>query len=158
MTKNRQSAWLDPPTAIHRCIHICADTGINKYFALKVKGQKSVAVAYFGDGATSEGDFHAAVNFAATLSTPIVFFCRNNGYAISTPVHEQFQGVANVSVITIHFHHLAHKRPQAVHVAVVLFGHYTIKAVTVTQFSFDLDVEYSWCSSMNLFCFCIRMT
>lgn len=45
-------------------------------------------ICYFGDGAASEGDCHAAMNFAATLECPIIFFVRNNGYAISTPVHE----------------------------------------------------------------------
>lgn len=51
-----------------------------------------ITVSYFGDGAASEGDFHAALNFAATLDCPIVFFCRNNGYAISTPTAEQYRG------------------------------------------------------------------
>lgn len=49
-------------------------------------------ICYFGDGAASEGDAHAALNFAATLECPIIFFVRNNGYAISTPVHEQYRG------------------------------------------------------------------
>jgi 2-oxoisovalerate dehydrogenase E1 component alpha subunit len=84
-------------------------------------------VCYFGDGAASEGDFHAALNFAATLESPTIFFwcaspspfrhtlsisqslsvaptsprfsmrgltalSRNNGYAISTPVHDQYRG------------------------------------------------------------------
>lgn len=49
-------------------------------------------VVYFGDGAASEGDTHAAMNFAATLECPVIFFCRNNGYAISTPVIEQYRG------------------------------------------------------------------
>lgn len=49
-------------------------------------------VVYFGDGAASEGDTHAAMNFAATLECPVIFFCRNNGYAISTPVKEQYRG------------------------------------------------------------------
>lgn len=66
-----------------------------------MKGNNSVAIVYFGDGATSEGDFHAAVNFAVTLSTPIIFFCRNNGYAISTPVHEQFRGILSDSNATV---------------------------------------------------------
>jgi hypothetical protein len=47
---------------------------------------------YFGEGAASEGDFHAAVNFAATLSAPVIFICRNNGWAISTPATEQYRG------------------------------------------------------------------
>ena len=51
-----------------------------------------VAVCYFGEGAASEGDFHAALNIAATRSCPVVFICRNNGYAISTPTLEQYRG------------------------------------------------------------------
>lgn len=47
---------------------------------------------YFGEGAASEGDFHAALNIAATRSCPVVFICRNNGYAISTPTLEQYRG------------------------------------------------------------------
>jgi len=52
--------------------------------------QASVSVVYFGDGAASTGDFHSACNFAATLKVPVIFFCRNNGYAISTPIREQY--------------------------------------------------------------------
>lgn len=44
-----------------------------------------VALTYFGDGATSEGDFHEAMNFAAVFEAPCVFFCQNNGWAISLP-------------------------------------------------------------------------
>lgn len=51
-----------------------------------------IVVAYFGEGAASEGDFHAALNMAATRSCPAVFICRNNGYAISTPTLEQYRG------------------------------------------------------------------
>ncbi|PHH90422.1 hypothetical protein CDD83_3754 [Cordyceps sp. RAO-2017] len=51
-----------------------------------------VAVCFFGEGAASEGDFHAALNIAATRSCPVVFICRNNGYAISTPTLEQYRG------------------------------------------------------------------
>lgn len=47
---------------------------------------------YFGEGAASEGDFHAALNIAATRSCPVIFICRNNGYAISTPTLEQYRG------------------------------------------------------------------
>ncbi len=49
-------------------------------------------MAYFGEGAASEGDFHAALNIAATRGCPVVFICRNNGYAISTPTLEQYRG------------------------------------------------------------------
>ena len=56
------------------------------------KGPGRVCVCYFGDGAASEGDFHAALNMAATLRCRTIFFCRNNGYAISTPCVEQYAG------------------------------------------------------------------
>lgn len=51
-----------------------------------------IAACYFGEGAASEGDFHAALNIAATRSCPVIFICRNNGYAISTPTLEQYRG------------------------------------------------------------------
>ncbi|KAI1275601.1 dehydrogenase E1 component [Xylaria sp. FL0933] len=51
-----------------------------------------VVAVYFGEGAASEGDFHAALNIAATRSCPVIFICRNNGYAISTPTLEQYRG------------------------------------------------------------------
>ncbi|MEX1091953.1 MAG: pyruvate dehydrogenase (acetyl-transferring) E1 component subunit alpha [Acidimicrobiia bacterium] len=58
-------------------------------WAEKLKGSTRVALTSFGDGATSEGDFHEAMNFAAVFSTPTIFFCQNNGFAISYPRHEQ---------------------------------------------------------------------
>ncbi|RKP27177.1 2-oxoisovalerate dehydrogenase subunit alpha, mitochondrial isoform 2 precursor [Syncephalis pseudoplumigaleata] len=61
-------------------------------YALKRAGRPHCVMCYFGDGAASEGDFHAALNFAATLKCPVIFFCRNNGFAISTPVEEQYKG------------------------------------------------------------------
>lgn len=57
-------------------------TGIG--MANNIKGEKSVAVGYVGDGGTSEGDFHEALNFAAVFKAPVVFFVQNNQYAIST--------------------------------------------------------------------------
>ncbi|PYI15045.1 branched chain alpha-keto acid dehydrogenase complex, alpha subunit [Aspergillus violaceofuscus CBS 115571] len=51
-----------------------------------------IVACYFGEGAASEGDFHAGLNIAATRSCPVVFICRNNGYAISTPTLEQYRG------------------------------------------------------------------
>jgi 2-oxoisovalerate dehydrogenase E1 component alpha subunit len=51
-----------------------------------------IVACYFGEGAASEGDFHAGLNIAATRSCPVVFVCRNNGYAISTPTLEQYRG------------------------------------------------------------------
>ncbi|XP_045533113.1 2-oxoisovalerate dehydrogenase subunit alpha, mitochondrial [Pieris brassicae] len=49
-------------------------------------------ICYFGEGAASEGDAFAAFNFATTLECPVILFCRNNGYAISTPSSEQYRG------------------------------------------------------------------
>ncbi|CAK8678077.1 unnamed protein product [Clavelina lepadiformis] len=61
-------------------------------YALKRTHPGLCVICYFGEGAASEGDAHAAFNFAATLDAPCLFFCRNNGYAISTPAHEQYRG------------------------------------------------------------------
>lgn len=67
-------------------------------YALKMEAQENptktprVAACYFGDGAASEGDFHAALNMAATRACPVIFLCRNNGFAISTPTSEQYRG------------------------------------------------------------------
>ncbi|CAK5103216.1 unnamed protein product [Meloidogyne enterolobii] len=58
----------------------------------KSSDQQRIVCVYFGEGAASEGDAHAAFNFAATLKCPVIFFCRNNGYAISTPTSEQYSG------------------------------------------------------------------
>src|SRR5512135_2868066 len=54
-------------------------------WAMKLQGEKSIAAVYFGDGATSEGDFHEAMNFAGVFNTPTVFICQNNQFAISVP-------------------------------------------------------------------------
>jgi 2-oxoisovalerate dehydrogenase E1 component alpha subunit len=58
-------------------------------YGSRLRGEESVALVYFGDGATSTGDFHAGMNFAAVWNAPVVFFCKNNGYAISLPVAQQ---------------------------------------------------------------------
>ncbi|NUQ81199.1 MAG: thiamine pyrophosphate-dependent dehydrogenase E1 component subunit alpha [Bacteroidetes bacterium] len=58
-------------------------------YAMKLKKQDAVTLAFFGEGTTSEGDFHAACNFAGVYKTPSVLFCRNNGWAISTPFNRQ---------------------------------------------------------------------
>ncbi|XP_062096228.1 2-oxoisovalerate dehydrogenase subunit alpha 2, mitochondrial-like [Humulus lupulus] len=60
-------------------------------YSLKMNKKDACAVTYFGDGGTSEGDFHAALNFAAVREAPVVFICRNNGWAISTPTEDQFR-------------------------------------------------------------------
>jgi pyruvate dehydrogenase E1 component alpha subunit len=58
-------------------------------FAAKYKKDNIVTVTYFGDGATSEGDFHVGMNFAAVFKTPTIFICQNNHWAISVPFHKQ---------------------------------------------------------------------
>lgn len=60
-------------------------------YSLKMDQKDACVVTYFGDGTTSEGDFHAGLNFAAVMDAPVVFICRNNGWAISTPVSDQFR-------------------------------------------------------------------
>jgi 2-oxoisovalerate dehydrogenase E1 component alpha subunit len=55
----------------------------------KLDGKDACAITYFGDGATSQGDFHEACNFAGVFKAPVVFFCQNNHWAISVPVEKQ---------------------------------------------------------------------
>jgi 2-oxoisovalerate dehydrogenase E1 component alpha subunit len=55
----------------------------------KLEGGEACALAYFGDGSASEGDFHEAANMAAVFHAPVVLFCQNNGWAISVPLSEQ---------------------------------------------------------------------
>jgi 2-oxoisovalerate dehydrogenase E1 component alpha subunit len=58
-------------------------------WAARLRGDDSVALAWFGDGATSASDFHVALNFAGVRKAPVLFACRNNGWAISTPREAQ---------------------------------------------------------------------
>src|SRR6266498_2840871 len=55
----------------------------------KLRGEPGCAIVYFGDGATSEGSFHEGANFAAVMKAPLVLFCNNNQWAISTPLEAQ---------------------------------------------------------------------
>jgi pyruvate dehydrogenase E1 component alpha subunit len=55
----------------------------------KLKGESACAIVYFGDGATSEGAFHEGANFAAVMQAPLILFCNNNQWAISTPLSAQ---------------------------------------------------------------------
>lgn len=58
-------------------------------WAAKIKHQDEVVLVYFGDGATSSNEFHNGMNFGGVFKTPNVFFCRNNGWAISVPTERQ---------------------------------------------------------------------
>ncbi|HTS44654.1 MAG TPA: dehydrogenase E1 component subunit alpha/beta [Puia sp.] len=57
----------------------------------KLRKEKKVALAFTGDGGTSEGDFHEALNVAAVWDLPVIFLIENNGYGLSTPVNEQYK-------------------------------------------------------------------
>jgi len=58
-------------------------------FAFKRRNERRAAICYFGDGATSQGDFYEGLNFAGVYKVPAIFFSQNNGYAISTPYTKQ---------------------------------------------------------------------
>ncbi|MBP6430145.1 MAG: dehydrogenase E1 component subunit alpha/beta [Ferruginibacter sp.] len=58
--------------------------------AYKLKGEQKVSLAFTGDGGTSEGDFHEALNVAAVWDLPVIFLIENNGYGLSTPTNEQY--------------------------------------------------------------------
>jgi pyruvate dehydrogenase E1 component alpha subunit len=79
----------------HRVAPICVPIAthlphaVGVAWAAKIRGDSTAALVWFGDGATSEGDFHEAMNFAAVLKVATVFFCVNNQWAISTPVSKQ---------------------------------------------------------------------
>jgi len=73
--------------------HIGAQNGVAVGAALasRLKGEKKIAAVFNGDGGTSEGDFHEAVNLAAVWNLPILFVIENNAYSLSTPAHEQYR-------------------------------------------------------------------
>jgi 2-oxoisovalerate dehydrogenase E1 component len=73
--------------------HLGPQNGVADGIALasKLKGEKKVTVVFNGDGGTSEGDFHEAVNVAAVWDLPVIFLVENNGYGLSTPSREQFR-------------------------------------------------------------------
>lgn len=61
-------------------------------YQYRIRGDDRIAVTYFGEGSASEGDFHSALNFGATLRCQTLYYCRNNMYAISTPIDDQYAG------------------------------------------------------------------
>src|SRR5205085_12683391 len=62
---------------------------VGSALAARIKGDSTLIAAYMGDGATSEGDFHVAMNFAGVFKAPVVFICQNNHWAISVPTSKQ---------------------------------------------------------------------
>jgi pyruvate dehydrogenase E1 component alpha subunit len=75
------------PICVPIATHLPHATGLS--WAAKIRGDDVASLSWFGDGATSEGDFHEAMNFASVLKVATVFFCVNNQWAISTPIHKQ---------------------------------------------------------------------
>ncbi len=77
----------DLPTAIPVGTQIPHAVGLS--YAARYRGRDEVAMVFFGDGATSEGDFHEGLNFAGVFNTPTIFVCQNNQWAISMPREHQ---------------------------------------------------------------------
>ncbi len=70
-------------------VSLMAPIAVGMAMASKARGERSVSFVYMGDGATSKGDFHEAINFAGVFKPPVIFFCQNNQWAISVPVKMQ---------------------------------------------------------------------
>jgi pyruvate dehydrogenase E1 component subunit alpha len=91
--RGHPAGWWNP--ADYRVASICVPIGTHVPHAAglawgkKLKGEPACALVFFGDGATSEGAFHEGANFAAVTNAPLILFCNNNGWAISTPVEAQ---------------------------------------------------------------------
>jgi len=79
----------DLPYCVPIASQLLHATGIG--MAMNIKKEKQVVLTYFGDGASSEGDCHEALNFAAVFQAPVVFICLNNQYAISVPISKQMR-------------------------------------------------------------------
>ena len=71
------------------CIGTQLPQAVGAAQAARLRGDRVVVLAYLGDGATSEADFHVALNFAGVWKAPVVFLCQNNQWAISVPVSRQ---------------------------------------------------------------------
>jgi pyruvate dehydrogenase E1 component alpha subunit len=91
--RGHPAGWWNP--ADYNVASICVPIGTHVPHAAglawgkKLRGEQACAVAFFGDGATSEGSFHEGANFAAVMKAPLVLFCNNNQWAISTPLEAQ---------------------------------------------------------------------
>jgi pyruvate dehydrogenase E1 component alpha subunit len=91
--RGHPAGWWNP--AEYRVASICVPIATHVPHAAgfawgeKLKGNSTVAISYFGDGATSEGAFHEGANLAAVMQAPLILFCNNNQWAISTPLSAQ---------------------------------------------------------------------
>ncbi len=91
--RGHPAGWWNP--ADYNVASICVPVGTHVPHAVglawgkRLKGERAIAIVYFGDGATSEGSFHEGANFAAVMNAPVILFCNNNQWAISTPLSAQ---------------------------------------------------------------------
>jgi pyruvate dehydrogenase E1 component alpha subunit len=91
--RGHPAGWWDPreyrlaPIAVPIATHVPHAVGFA--WGCKLRGETACSIAFFGDGATSEGAFHEGANFAAVTSAPTILFCNNNQWAISTPLSAQ---------------------------------------------------------------------
>jgi pyruvate dehydrogenase E1 component alpha subunit len=91
--RGHPAGWWNPQD--YRVASICVPIATHVPHAVglawgkKLRGETTCALAFFGDGATSEGAFHEGANFAGVMRAPAILLCNNNGWAISTPVEEQ---------------------------------------------------------------------
>jgi pyruvate dehydrogenase E1 component subunit alpha len=91
--RGHPAGWWNP--ADYNVASICVPIGTQVPHAAglawgkKLRGERACALVFFGDGATSEGSFHEGANFAAVMQAPLVLFCNNNQWAISTPLSAQ---------------------------------------------------------------------
>jgi pyruvate dehydrogenase E1 component alpha subunit len=91
--RGHPEGWWDPreycvaPITVPIATHVPHAVGFA--WGSKLRGQSACAIVFFGDGATSEGAFHEGANFAAVMDAPVVLFCNNNQWAISTPLSAQ---------------------------------------------------------------------
>jgi pyruvate dehydrogenase E1 component alpha subunit len=91
--RGHPAGWWNPID--YNLASICVPIGTHVPHAVglawgrKLRGERTCAIAFFGDGATSEGAFHEGANFAGVMRAPAILFCNNNGWAISTPVSAQ---------------------------------------------------------------------
>jgi len=91
--RGHPAGWWNP--ADYNVASICVPIGTHVPHAAglawgkKLRGESACALVFFGDGATSEGSFHEGANFAAVMDAPLILFCNNNQWAISTPLEAQ---------------------------------------------------------------------
>jgi pyruvate dehydrogenase E1 component subunit alpha len=91
--RGHPAGWWDPreyrlaPITVPIASHVPHAVGFA--WGCKLRGDTTCSIAFFGDGATSEGAFHEGANFAAVMSAPAILFCNNNQWAISTPLSAQ---------------------------------------------------------------------